>query len=133
MPSIVDTSQVLTPAESIIEQNQFEMIHKFVKNGKKLQKFQAEKEKELKIERLENEQKEQEKKLHLKQLRKQQNQEVRQREKELKERLDKQAELKEKFSTVANRDIMIKKEHAKLRLLEINQFKNEVDNDRKHY
>lgn len=48
-------------------------------------------------------------------------------------KLNKNQQLKEQHASSANKEILIKKETAKLRQLEINQFKLEVQADRRHY
>ena len=90
-------------------------------------------EKALKSEKLEKAQQEYEKQQHIQKLRSDRNRDFSRQETEILERQNKNKQLRERYSSVANKEILIKKETAKLRQLEISQFKSEVEADRRHY
>ena len=58
---------------------------------------------------------------------------MREQEKLLLEKQLKKQEFREKFASLSNREVLIKKEMQKLRNQEIVQFKQEVEADRKYH
>lgn len=58
---------------------------------------------------------------------------MRQQEADIMGKLDQKQKMKEFYSSTANKDFLIKRETAKLKQLEIDQFKSEVKVDRRLY
>ncbi len=114
-PSIVDPDMLLTPLEAKNEAKQLAQFQKLVNDKKRIEKFSNEMKEAMESEIVDKKEKEAERHEVIKLIRQAERKKIRQNEHELMQRMQKKQDLRTQLKTVANKQILLKAESAKLR------------------